>query len=145
MFWALAADFLSAHCPAVTQLTTQDSGRGQREMDLFDSILHSWGSQVLTPMLLFSPKRNHRWKRAPLALSCATLREGKRIKLNCSSYLLQCVQSWICFCSVGVLEFLCWTPGLPKSSLICGWLSKSVLARGSWSSLRGTKLLYRPL
>lgn len=52
----LLSAFLPAFShPSVKQLTTAYSGWGKREIILFDSIIHSWGSRVLNHMLTLSP------------------------------------------------------------------------------------------
>ena len=52
----LLSAFLPAFSyPSVKQLTTAYSGWCKREIILFDSIIHSWGSRVLNHMLTLSP------------------------------------------------------------------------------------------
>lgn len=52
----LLSAFLPAFShPSVKQLTTAYSGWGKREIILFDSIIHSWGSRILNHMLTLSP------------------------------------------------------------------------------------------
>lgn len=42
--------------------------------------------------------------------------------------------------SHSVMQILCYTPGLPQSSVICGWLSKWVFSRGSWTVAEGVRV-----
>lgn len=57
--------------------TPQDSEWGEKEVGLFGSIMNGEGSQALTHMFTFPHWSNHGLGRSLLALSCATLGEGR--------------------------------------------------------------------
>lgn len=72
--------------------------------------------------------------RALLALTCAAL--GDKIKSNCSSYSLQCVQTYTFFALMECWVFSSRNLVFNKGSLVLEWLSKSASWRevkSSWS------------
>ena len=62
---------------------------------------------------------------------CRPVARETQINWNCSSYSLQCIQSWLLFfCSRDELELLHWTPRLPKRYSYLWVLSKSMFFEG---------------
>ena len=117
-------------CQHVTKHVTHSSAWDKREKGLFGSVLHSQRRWVLTNMFSFS-QMGEIMRRVSLPLKYAACGGGvMQVKSNCSSYPLQCIQSWITFCSNSVLELLCWTPGLKQRFSHLWLIVKLVLSRG---------------
>lgn len=94
-FLLLSLLFSAPLLPAM-QLTIQSSGWGGREMSLFGSIPHSWGSWVLTYMLLLPLQE--KWKAEKFSLGpklCCVQGGVMWVKPSCSSYLIPCTQKHI--------------------------------------------------
>lgn len=78
LLWVSASLICSQPFP-VTQLcwSPQYSGWGNKELDLLDSVPHSWENQMLTPNALTFPcETNHRSK-CSLGTSCSVLWQGR--------------------------------------------------------------------
>lgn len=96
---------------------------------ILDGMIMKWASLAasyicgeprhLSHALTFSCGKSH-WARSLSKTGLCYLGWGvMQVKWNCS-YPLHCIQSWIFFFN-GVLELLCWSPGLPQR-LSCPWM-----------------------
>lgn len=130
-FWALTDTFLSTHCPPSSlPLNTLDEAK--EEVGLFDGLLLSWGTRHWLSCSHF-PSREE--SQAPLAVSCATLREGRHGWSQTVSRVFSSESNLgYFFSSSGVLDF-------PKGLHICGWLSQ--YSPGNLGpGLRGAELVH---
>lgn len=112
-----AAVFLSACCPSVMWLTAQYSGWG-----LLAGSCTAWENRCSLHAFTF-PREESQVEKGCLGTELCHLKGAvMRIKLNCSSYLLQCVL--LQFLLHGVLELPHWALGLFRGFFSHVWLSQ---------------------
>lgn len=113
-------------CPTVQH--TQSPDWGEKEVDIFDSILLSWRSQMHSHFSLQEKSGSNSL--------CDFTIKVTQVEGNCSPYSFKCGQSWT-FCYNCVLEF---SPGLSQRYLMGGdWLNLCSLGGN------GRKLLFHIL
>ena len=113
-------------------------------MSLFVRNLHSWGSQVLTHLLSFSPLlEKSQGKKVLLSSKLWCLGGGViHARSSCFSYLLQ---THPFFSFSGVLELLLWKPRFLQR-VSCLWVTAQVNVLCSlYSGQEGLELVHRPL
>lgn len=138
-----AAVLLSTCCPSVMWLTAQYSGWGQREMGLLAGSCIAQENRCSLHAFTF-PREESQVEKGCLGTELCHLVGGSNVH-KVKLLLLPSPVRPVAGFARGIPELPHWALGLFKGFFSHVWPSKSVLSKGSWTSLTGTILIHGPL